>query len=263
MRMRPGFSICPLVRCRLLMCMVICRALFPVIASSEIVGGSLAKISSMPFLVSVSNSKAQHFCGGAIISPSWVVTAAHCVVGKSAGEIFVRAGSQYKGRGGQLRNVSSIVVHEEFDVFTANDRDIALLELEPPLELGDNVHSVPMADSRDHFGTGEMCLIGGWGVIEYPKKYGRGLRIAMVPLVGKDVCQQSYDPDAIVTDAMLCAGGTGPDACQGDSGGPLVCRGKFVGIVSWGRGCGAKGDYGVYTSIAALKVWILFQTGII
>ncbi len=58
---------------------------------------------------------------------------------------------------------------------------------------------------------------------------------------------------------MLCAGAEGIDSCQGDSGGPLTCGGKdtLCGIVSWGKGCAAKGYPGVYTNVANYVGWIV------
>ena len=61
---------------------------------------------------------------------------------------------------------------------------------------------------------------------------------------------------------MVCAGYAqgGIDACQGDSGGPLVCEsgGRYYleGAVSWGVGCGAENNYGVYADIRQLYHWV-------
>ena len=73
------------------------------------------------------------------------------------------------------------------------------------------------------------------------------------------VCKGNYGANRI-DQTMICAGKEDLDACQGDSGGPLICNdygyGRLCGVVSWGIGCGLRGNPGVYANVAYYIDWI-------
>ena len=113
----------------------------------------------------------------------------------------------------------------------------------------------------------------GWGDKKQrlPKlaKVLKRMRQADVPVVNQTKCKKA-NKKYVVTDNMFCAGyfnGTHGDACQGDSGGPLAIenslsldvaneRWVLAGVISWGRGCGGMGTYGVYTRVSMFVRWI-------
>lgn len=117
---------------------------------TRIVNGEAANTATWGWAVSLSFSDGGNFlCGASILSDSWIITAAHCVIFYSASEIIVHAGSNIQWSGTQNRTVSKIIVHTNFNAGTyAND--IALLQLDNPLNMSDlNINPIcmPLVDS--------------------------------------------------------------------------------------------------------------------
>ncbi|MFE6872359.1 serine protease [Kitasatospora sp. NPDC057692] len=217
-----------------------------------IVGGTAAAAGQIPYLVSL--ARGSHFCGGAVLDPGTVVTAAHCVAGTGADALTVRAGSLQHASGGVRAKVASVLVHPSYSSATL-DNDLALLRLATPL-AGSGIAALPLAAAGTDPADGG-AQVSGWGAVVQDGPLSATARLVSVPLIGRDRCRAEYGP-ANVTDGMICAGedAGGKDACQGDSGGPLVLGGVLVGVVSWGLGCGRPGYAGVYTRIGALRPWI-------
>jgi len=215
----------------------------------EVVGGSAVSSGRYPWMVRLSVG-----CGGSLIAPRYVLTAAHCVPrsGRTR-SIVVSAGAADLGSSRIVRVRSTEVRRAPgFRSATRGD-DWAVVRLERALELP-TVEPAP--DRRYDRGT---FTVLGWGATREGGSAQRRLRAAPVPLVPDERCADAYEP-AFRFDAeeMLCAGDLrrgGVDACQGDSGGPLVRRGDGgrwvqVGIVSWGQGCGRRRFPGVYTQVS-------------
>ncbi|MET8699606.1 serine protease [Kitasatospora sp. NPDC004723] len=220
--------------------------------AGAVVGGTAAGAGQTPYLVSL--ARGSHFCGGALLDPGTIVTAAHCVKGVSADALTVRAGSLQHASGGVRAKAASVLLHPSYDPATL-DYDLALVRLAAPLG-GSGVAAVPLP-ARDSDPAAGGAQVSGWGATAQDGPLSASARIAAVPLITRDKCRTEYGP-ANVTDRMICAGedAGGKDACQGDSGGPLVAGGVLVGVVSWGLGCGRPGYAGVYTRIGALRSWI-------
>ncbi|KAJ8942825.1 hypothetical protein NQ318_022839 [Aromia moschata] len=213
----------------------------------RIVGGENADISDYSYQLSL-QFLGSHICGAVTISPTWALTAAHCLEGIiSTTLLSVRAGSSYLNSGGQVLSVSSATQHPSYSR-SSLDYDIATIGLASSIPTQASV-AIPLAPLR-HATTesGSMASV---------------LQVVQVPVVSQSDCRAAYSLSA-VTERMFCAGllgEGGKDACDRDSGGPVVASGILVGLVSWGNGCARPNFPGVHASISALRLWIATVTG--
>ncbi|KAJ3659685.1 hypothetical protein Zmor_011360 [Zophobas morio] len=205
------------------------------VSDGRIVGGHDITIEEAPYQISLQDNDA-HSCGGSIISPSYIITAAHCTQGTTEDQLSVRAGTSIREDGGQVIEVKKIYNHPKYN--TENgvpDYDIAILELSTNLELGFQVAVISLPSQNQEWPAGTDAFITGWGLLhEGDNTLPVNLQGATVQLTDENVCAESYS--GLITERMFCAGvdGGGVDSCQSDSGGPLQVDGILAGIVSYG-----------------------------
>ena len=235
----------------------------------RIIGGKPVPIKDNPWQVGIlaarvpSNLVAQ-FCGGSIIAPRWVVTAAHCLDGGTLPtQIHILTGTDSLEKGGTRVNASRIIVHEGWNPKT-NDFDIALVEVASDL-TGTAV--VGDTSTTEHPATVQV-RVTGWGRTSKTKNAGsKTLQGIEIPYVTRATCNRPASYDGEITENMICAGVPqgGVDSCQGDSGGPATAtiagNRRLVGIVSWGEGCAMRDKYGVYTNVSKFRGWVSDKTG--
>jgi len=228
-----------------------------------IIGGQVASPGQLPWQVSIQDTG--HYCGGTLLSKDWVLTAAHCFGGGTAGlsvvvgALNIKTGSTASQ---QRLQVAKVFIHPGYVAFS-HKNDIALIKLSSSAKLDDHVSAacLPTKKTESLYQPGSLVTISGWGKTEKVTNPDE-LRVAKVPLVSQKKCRTCYRASQI-TDNMVCAGKIGIgglDACKGDSGGPMVnlVEGKFtvIGVVSWGYGCGRPDRPGVYVRVANYLPWI-------
>ncbi|KAJ8932949.1 hypothetical protein NQ314_014328 [Rhamnusium bicolor] len=231
----------------------------------RIVGGSNTTIDRHPYQISL-RYFSEHICGGAIISSTWVLTAAHCVQGATLPSFLtVRIGSSYVGSGGEVITVLSTIIHPNYDERTY-DYDIALLSLSSSATSNVIARAIALPSTQTGPNAGQTATITGWGALTQGGVSPSILQVVEVPVVSQNACQVAYQVQGHqISPRMFCAGllGVGgKDACQGDSGGPVTVNGILYGLVSWGIGCALPDFPGVYSNVANLRQWVFQNSGV-
>jgi trypsin len=236
----------------------------PADARPMIIGGEETTVEENPFVVALTTPSGFQFCGGTIVAPTKVVTAAHCTEGSSPADIRVVAGrTALSGGGGTVAGVTGIWVHPQWNS-AALVNDASVLTLDTSLSQT----PIALASPADGnlYAAGANATVYGWGVTESGSASDT-LRKVTVPVTADDTCSSSY-PGSYDAASMVCAGLAegGKDSCQGDSGGPLegvAADGtrKLIGIVSWGQGCAEPNFYGVYGRVSTFHDLLQQQIG--
>ncbi len=227
----------------------------------RIVGGEPADPGVYPWAAAIALERQDgtlfNFCGGSLITPEWVVTAAHCRV--QVGQKIILGRLNLTENDGQVHNIVEVINHENYDSNTS-DSDIALLK------LGTSSSQTPISlipENGDLAAPGKKFTIAGWGLLEEGGMASADLMEVTVPVVSNDSCQTQYNGTGVtITNNMLCAADPGKDSCQGDSGGPGMVidsaadTERLAGVVSFGIGCARPNFPGVYTRVSQFVDWI-------
>uniref|UniRef100_H2Y820 Peptidase S1 domain-containing protein n=1 Tax=Ciona savignyi TaxID=51511 RepID=H2Y820_CIOSA len=238
----------------------------PVAPNHRIVGGNEAKPGSWPWHAAlVDSSSSLPFCGGSIISPRAILTAAHCLERlsrPSSVKVYVGRYAAAGNAGEALMNVVEITIHPKYDPVTL-DNDIAILRLEKSIVYTSTIRPICYND----FGVvteGTTCVATGFGQLQSNSDlYQTMLNQVRLPVMSYAECRRAYAGLYIIKKKHICIGSIqgaeGP--CKGDSGGPLVCligesTWHQVGITSFGNECGSPRYPGVYTRVPYYADWI-------
>lgn len=239
-----------------------------------IVNGEDAEVGAWPWQASFQQSGA-HFCGGAVISDQWILTAAHCVVLGPQGPFKVVLGlHDQKGQYGQPETYESakVIAHADFDMYAKFIlNDIALVKLDRKINLENpRVEIVPMAEAGGSEFTGAECFLTGWGRMSgFANGIAETLQQVETTGISQEQCSNLWDGFPWyfkIKPSHLCFYTGKGGACQGDSGGPAVCKenGAWVlaGVTSGGSPiCNVKKP-SIYTRVSAFRDWISENSGL-
>jgi trypsin len=263
-------------------------------AQPRIVGGKSVKNSKYPYFSSLYQSNVQaseYRCGGTLVAPDIVMSAAHCALNLNSIGFAVINNTNLDGDNpfGHVRKVVETVIHPQWNSTTLRN-DILLLRLNKP------VHEIePITYNRytPVFSELDSFMILGLGLLEYDGKFPKSLQGAEVNITTFETCNDAYSENlelkflsGLMEATQFCASSKGRDACQGDSGGPILMVSDFatdiqLGIVSFGYECANKNypgtssveitvdhvtkyrilpfmehQLGVYTKLSGFSKWI-------
>lgn len=237
-------------------------------ARPRVYGGSVITAADAPWQVYVRTSDG-YACGGSIIDPTHVVSAAHCADADGtkapapAASFTVLAGfsdvSAYQPAkappaGTQVASVASYRIHPYYDNPSKTD-DVMILTLAAPLDLtsSPNVKAIAMAPAGSEVANGTAVRVTGFGQSDSGVPDGK-LRALALTALDDDSCRLP----AQISSMILCAdAGSGQSPCHGDSGGPLTLADGppvLVGIVSYGATTGCGSGPSGFTDVAAPEV---------
>jgi secreted trypsin-like serine protease len=220
----------------------------------RIVGGQAAPKDLYPWFAR--STKRGSVCGGVLISPEYVLTAAHCIIderdftdngGFEIGALCNRGITDNCGADSEIIGFKEVIIHPRYNDGTF-EFDFALVKLLRASKITPaNIDSRQTSQSYEKMRSGEKHLwaVGFGQLLETNNSFlPDELQHVEVDYVKNEVCREKFARYTYDDETLICAAGDGKDACAGDSGGPLYDRENdvVVGLTSWGIGC-ARAEY--------------------
>ncbi|KAL1506477.1 hypothetical protein ABEB36_005837 [Hypothenemus hampei] len=255
---------------------------------NKIFNGETTALDEFPWMAVIeyrkSNGQKQIACGGSLINPRYVLTAAHCITGLVLTKIgqpinvrlgeydtsspnrdcFTRNGVEYCNQEEINAKIEQLIPHPKYSESTRY-HDIGLIRLNRNIPYSDYIQPICLPEPTHNSRTGHLSIVAGWGKTEKGTNSNIKLKL-QVPITDQNSCSRIFGRyDLNITNRQVCAGGLdGKDSCKGDSGGPLMrtlpsddSRWMLEGVVSFGYTyCGTEGIPGVYTKVSKYVAWI-------
>jgi secreted trypsin-like serine protease len=251
-----------------------------------IVGGEPAPEGKYPWQVRLYDSMDDQigFCGGSIIAPQWILTAAHCLV--DTDKVVVGFGNIDRTKTTKIESEKIIVNPGFLEHALPSGDDVALIKLKEPIPDAKPVEYATSDTEKELMTRGVRVTVTGWGAIWDPEdkevvellatldpqvdvseklNFPKDLYETDIHVMGRDECRSIYGPQKLnIADTEICAmkPRSVTNSCYGDSGGPLVVKAEDpkryvqVGVVSWGDRCGRAGNPNVFARVASFSDWI-------
>jgi len=248
-------------------------------AGTRVVGGTAAKPGEWPWLAALGyrskqGGQVRFLCGGALIGPSHVITAAHCIRSDLTtillGEHIL--GIDTDGANPQEVGVASATRHPAYSSRTYSN-DIGVIKLSKPVVFNQGIQPICLPSLAPSLvnatSVGHAMFIAGWGAVRFNGPTSNTLLEGLVTVISEEECKSKLARfrNIKIGATKLCARDLADkvDACQGDSGGPLMTkriasdgseRWFLVGVVSFGYKCAVPGFPGVYTRVTEYEEWV-------
>jgi len=231
----------------------------------RIVGGSTAGSGQFRYQASLralsGSAVGGHFCGGTLVNNRWVISAAHCTVGRTTGNTAIVLGAVSRTTGGSAFAVTRIANHGSYNSGTLAN-DISMLQTTATVATTATI--APAALASAFTGGGVSAVASGWGQTSHPGSAAANLQFVSLSTLTNADCRNRHSAGnaARVHDNTICTfTRAGQGTCMGDSGGPLAVGNTVIGAVSWGIAC-AQGFPDVYARVSTHRAWINSISGL-
>ncbi|XP_071567330.1 chymotrypsin-2-like [Temnothorax nylanderi] len=234
-------------------CSVIYYSTHGCLADTQVVGGTDAPDGAYPYQVSLKeSSNGRFFCGGAIVSKKYIITAAHCLEGRRyPSDIQIGVGSNHL-QSQIIYTADALIIHDNYNK-AQHLNDIGLIKLSKDITFNKTITSTALISNNEDF-EGVRLQVSGWGRLWAGGPIPVRLQHVTVTGYSRKRCAAIYPHN--ITDGHICTlESMGKGVCNGDSGGALTYEDKLVGIVSFGVPC-AEGVPDVFTKVYYYRDWV-------